>query len=81
MVTVKFYGIARIKFKEKEITVDCSNVKELLSIIAERYSISLKDAKQFLVFVNDVNIVNLKTFRTPLKDGDKVEFLSPSAGG
>lgn len=81
MVKVRFFGIARIKFKEKEIQIESSNVKELLQKIAERYNITLKDAKQFLIYVNDVNITDLKVFRTPLKDGDEVIFLSPSSGG
>lgn len=81
MVNVKFFGIARIKFKEKEINVEAKNVKELLGVIADRYNVSVKDVKQFLIYVNEVNIVDLKTFRTPLKDGDKLMFLSPSSGG
>jgi len=81
MVTVKFFGIARIKFQEKEICVESSSVKELCEVIAKRYNVPVKDVKQFLIYVNEVNIVDLKTFRTPLKDGDKLMFLSPSSGG
>lgn len=81
MVNVKFFGIARLKFKEKEIQIEAGTVKDLCQAIADRYSVPFKDVKQFLIYVNGVNIVDLKTFRTPLKDGDNLMFLSPSSGG
>lgn len=81
MVTVKLFGTARVKFHEKEFQVEASTVKELTEVLALRYSVKPKEFKQFLTFVNDVNINKLKMFRTKLADGDVVMLLSPASGG
>lgn len=81
MIEVKFFGTARVKFQVRSIEVEASDVKELISVVAERFSIREKEVKQFLIYVNDVNIASLKMYKTKLKDGDKVMFLSPASGG
>lgn len=81
MVKVYLYGTARVQFKEKMIELDVKSVKELLEKVAERYNVKVKDVKQHLIFVNEVNILSLKRYRTELKDGDIVYLLSPASGG
>ena len=81
MVKVFFYGTARVNFKDKMIEVEASKVSTLLKIIARKYNAKVKEIKQHLIFVNEVNIVNLKKFNTPLNDGDVIYLLSPASGG
>ena len=81
MVTVKLFGAARVNYKDKEVQVDASTVKEVLEKLAEKYSAPVKDFKQFVYFVNEVNIDKLKMYRTPLRDGDVVMVISLGSGG
>ncbi|MDD4839309.1 MAG: MoaD/ThiS family protein [Clostridia bacterium] len=81
MVYVKFFGSARVKFEKKEMEADCSDIKTLLQIISKEFGVEVKDVKQFLVYVNEVNINKLKMWRTKLSDGDKIMLLSPASGG
>ena len=81
MVTVKLFGAARINYKDKEVRLNASTVKEVLEQLAEKYDAPLKDFKQFVYFVNDVNIDKLKMYRTPLKEGDVVMVISLGSGG
>lgn len=81
MVKVKFFGGARAKFNEKEISLEAANVKDMNKKIAERFGVELNVLKQFLIYVNEVDIRGLKNYRTKLKDGDTVMYFSPSSGG
>lgn len=81
MVKVRFFGMARINFDRKEMQLEAASVKELTEKIATETGLDAKDIKQYLIFVNEINIDKLKRFRTKLEDGDEVLFLSPSSGG
>ena len=81
MITVKLFGAARINYKDREVEVDASTVKEVLEKLAAKYNAPLKDFKQFVYFVNDVNIDKLKMYKTALKDGDVVMVISLGSGG
>lgn len=81
MVTVVFFGAARLEFGVKEVVIEAKNVGELLKKIAKQFGITYKTAKQHLCFVNEQNITSLKMWRTKLNDGDKVMLLSPASGG
>lgn len=81
MVHIKFFGTARVKFGKKEMDADAKNVKELLKIVADEFGVTVKDMKQFLVYVNEVNINKLSMWRTKLYDADQIMFLSPASGG
>ena len=81
MITVKLFGAARINFKDKEVPLEAATVKEVIEKLAERYSVPAKSFKQFVFFVNDVNIDKLKMYRTKLKDGDVVMVISLGSGG
>ncbi len=81
MVNVRLFGMARINFDKKSLQIEATSVKELVQKMAKMTGIPEKDAKQYLIFVNEINIDKLKRFRTKLNDGDEVLFLSPSSGG
>lgn len=42
MIEVKFFGTARVKFQERSIEVEANDVKELISVVAERFCIREK---------------------------------------
>ena len=42
---------------------------------------SVKELKNAIIYVNDVNFIKLKKYRTKLADGDKVLIMSPASGG
>lgn len=81
MVKVLLYGIARLKFETKELNIEAKTIKELLIKIGELKSIKFKEMKNFLIYVNDVNITSLNMYKTKLHDKDIVMLLSPSSGG
>ncbi len=81
MVNVRLFGMARINFDKKAFQIEAASVKELVQKMAKMTGIPKSDAKQYLIFVNEINIDKLKRFRTKLNDGDEVLFLSPSSGG
>ena len=39
MIEVKFFGTARVKFQVRSIEVEANDVKELISVVAERFCI------------------------------------------
>ena len=71
MVKVKFFGSARVMLKEKDV----------LEFVADKYGVTVKDMKQHLIYVNEVNITKLKMYKTKLNDGDIIMLLSPASGG
>ena len=81
MIKVKFFGAARVLLQDKEMEGDFKNVKEMLEGIIQKYGVTMKDMKQYYVYVNEVNISKLKKYKTELKDGDVVYLLSPASGG
>lgn len=81
MVTVRLYGAARVKFGVKEVEEKADNVKHLLQYLAARFNVKYASLKQFNVFVNEVNISELKMYHTKLNDGDIIMLVSPASGG
>lgn len=81
MIGIRFFGMARLKLKLKEAQVEANNVQEMLEKVAEKAGVHKKEMKQYLIYVNEVNISKLKKYKTPLKDGDEILILSPSSGG
>ncbi len=81
MVKVLLYGIARVKFNQKELEINAGSIKDLLTQMAKTINVKYKDMKNYLIYVNDINISDLKMFNTKLNDGDIVMLLSPSSGG
>ena len=81
MVTVRLFGAARVNFKDREVQIEASTVKELVDKLIEKYNSNIKSWRQFMYYVNDVSIEDLKLYKTPLKDGDVVMVVSLGTGG
>ncbi len=81
MVKVRLFGAARVNFKDREVEMEASTVKELVEKLIEKYNSDWKAWRQFMYYVNDVSIEDLKLYKTPLKDGDEVLVVSLGTGG
>ncbi len=82
MITVRFFGLLRLKIDNKTLTLEAKTIDELLRNINTIYpQISILDLKNSQIFVNGENIVDKKLFKTKLKDNDEVHILSAAAGG
>ncbi len=82
MVNVEFFGLYRLNYKMKECQLDARNVLDLFGELNKMNPVySVKELKNSIVIVNDVNINDLKKYRTKLSEGDKVLIMSPASGG
>lgn len=82
MVTVRFFGMIRLRLKISSTNIEADRVDRLLEKISSSYEdASFKELKNSIVFVNGVNMIDLKMLKTELKDGDEVQVFSPAAGG
>lgn len=82
MVLVEFFGMYRLNYHMKTLETEADSVKDLFKKIYEiNPYYSIKELRHSIVIVNDVNINDLKKYRTPLKDGDHVLIMSPASGG
>ena len=63
MIEVKFFGTARVKFQVRSIEVEANDVKELISVVAERFCIREKEVKQFLIQWLNLLLVNVQWFK------------------
>lgn len=82
MVSVEFFGLYRLNYKMKKCEIDAATVTELFTRLNEMNPVySVKELKNSIVIVNDVNFNELKKYRTKLNDGDKVLIMSPASGG
>lgn len=82
MVNVRFFGMLRLDIKKSSIMIEAGSIEELLNVLNEGYEeINLNQLKNSIIFINDTNMNALKRYKTKLKDGDEVLFLSPVSGG
>ena len=82
MIQVKFFGLTRLALKTNKLELEAKTVEEALEKISDMYdSISLKELKNCVIFVNGTNIVEYRRFNTKLNDGDEMHIISPSSGG
>jgi len=82
MITVRFFGLLRLKVDNKIIVLEGKTIEELLRNVNMEYSdISISELKNSQIFVNGENILNSKLFKTKLNDNDEVHILSSVAGG
>ena len=66
----------------QECSLEAKNIKELFKELYEMNPVySVKELKNAIIYVNDVNFIKLKKYRTKLADGDKVLIMSPASGG
>lgn len=81
MIKIRFFGFIRNQTGLSQVEINADTVGEALKLIDKEYEINLSILRNSLIFVNSVNISELKMFKTSLKDGDEVMILSPAAGG
>ena len=76
MITVRLYGLLRIKSGIKERKIEASSIKDVWQDLI-REGISEKELKGCLILING----KAANRRSALKDGDVVQLMSPVAGG
>ncbi|MCC2252854.1 MoaD/ThiS family protein [Ruminococcus sp. CLA-AA-H200] len=74
MVTVKIYGVARLKAGTGAFECDVKSVDEVLNRIP---NVTRKEAKDLVLLVNGKPAGR----HSRLKDGDEVVLLAPAGGG
>ncbi len=82
MVTVRFFGMLRMELKQSSLMAEAASVRELVERITPQ--VGLKDKRRLLntiIFVNGERVTGRRGLRTPLTDGDEVQFFSPASGG
>lgn len=81
-VKVEFFGLYRLNYGMKETELEAKDVKELFIRLHKANPFySVKELKNSIVIINDVNFNNLKKYKTKLSDGDTVLIMSPASGG
>lgn len=82
MIKVKFFGILRLSLQKSSVELEAENVSDLINNICKLMpEADYNDLRNSIIFVNDTEIVKLKGYRTKLRQGDEVMFLSPVSGG
>ena len=82
MANVRLFGIHSIKVGNNSLIIDAKNIEELLLKLAKlESSLTLKELKGSLIFVNNKNITQLNMFKTKIDSSDNISILSPTAGG
>ncbi len=82
MIKVEFFGLYRLNLGVAECEVCASNILELLAEIERRYQkYTAKELRNSIIIVNNVNILQLKKYKTKLYHGDTVLIMSPASGG
>ena len=76
MITVKLYGLLRLNSGIKELSADATSLRELTKHL-EAKGLSASELSGCNVIINGKPAGK----RTPLKDGDIVQFFPPVAGG
>lgn len=82
MVNIRFFGTLRLITKTPHLEVDASDINGLLKKLGNIFGdIGQKQFRNSAIFINNVNIIDLKLYDTKLNDGDKVDIFSPVGGG
>lgn len=82
MPRVKFYGESRLVLQVDQLTIQGRTVKEVIRNIDSLYDVNCRPIlKNSIIFVNQVNFLKLKRYKTCLSEDDELVFLSPVAGG
>ncbi len=81
MVTAKFFGMISVDNNLKNINIKEGTVKDAINEIAETTTIDKKQLEQAVIVVNNNFKEGKARFKTHLKSGDEVIFMSPVCGG
>lgn len=82
MVRVTFYNLLRSRHNLKELKVEATTMRELVSAIQKRYpQVTSEELNQAVLFINQKKVMHLRRFDERLRDGDKVVFTNFVGGG
>lgn len=82
MVRVRFFGMLRLDIKESGDMIEAGTIDDLLKALEAKHdNVNINQLRNAVIFVNGVNMNELKRYRTKLRDGDEVTFLSSVSGG
>ncbi|MCG8514302.1 MAG: MoaD/ThiS family protein [Halanaerobiales bacterium] len=82
MILVRFFGTLRLSIGESRLEMEAERIDQLLVKINQKYNkIGIKQLKNAVIFINNQNINKLERFKSRLKDGDEVLFISAMGGG
>lgn len=82
MILVRFFGTLRLSIGESRLEMEVERIDQLLVKINQKYNkIGIKQLKNSVIFINNQNINKLERFKSRLKDGDEVLFISAMGGG
>ena len=82
MILVRFFGTLRLSIGESRLEIEAERIDQLLVKINQKYNkIGIKQLKNSVIFINNQNINKLERFKSRLKDGDEVLFISAIGGG
>ncbi len=82
MILVRFFGTLRLSIGESRLEMEAERIDQLLVKINQKYNkIGIKQLKNSVIFINNQNINKLERFKSRLKDGDEVLFISAMGGG
>ena len=77
MVTVKIFGVARLRAGTGTFVCDENDVKNVDKLLNMIPNTTRREARDLVVLVNGEPAGRLRT----LKDGDEVALLAPAGGG
>lgn len=82
MVKVEFFGLYRLSYKMANWETSADNIETLLKNLYKEFPIyTVKELKNSVIMVNNINFLKLKKYKTRLNDGDTVFIMSPASGG
>lgn len=82
MIKVEFFGLYRLNYNMAKWEVEATTLIELLEKLASNFPVyTVKELKNSVIMVNEVNFLKLRKYKTKLKDGDSVFIMSPASGG
>lgn len=82
MVTVKFFGLARLELKTGSVQVDAKTVGGVIkALVATFPDMTAKRFKAFNFYLNGDKLKNSFITGVKLEDGDELTLMSSVAGG
>ncbi len=82
MITVKLYGLYRLKAEKTDYEISkANNLSNVLAELETKTKVSVKEWAKAVIYINGVAIDKLNMFKSKVKDGDEVAILSPASGG
>ena len=82
MILVRFFGVLRLNIGKSRLELEADRIDRLLVKINKQFKqIGIEQLKNSNIFINNQNINKLNRFKSQLKNGDEVLFISAMGGG